>query len=53
MSASQTESVTGEFSGKEEKEIVSQQRAQIKQKATTALETTVKHQKTKQTITQS
>ncbi len=49
MSASQTEAVTGEFSGKEEKEIVSQQRAQIKQKATTALETTVKHHKSKLT----
>ncbi len=43
MTVSQTESVAGEFSGKEEREMISQQRAQIKHKATTALQTTVTH----------
>ena len=51
MSVSQAEAVTGEFSGKEEREMISEQRAQIKHKAKTALETTVTHYKAVTTTT--
>ena len=42
MSASQTEAVTGEFSGSEAKEVIAKQRAQVKHKSTTALQTSVR-----------